>query len=48
MPVETRYRINWTYDKKEQFQFKDDLHCKVSTFQRSMYIFPFNSIYNPI
>ncbi|KAH8328700.1 hypothetical protein KR067_013550, partial [Drosophila pandora] len=31
MPVETRYRINWTYDKKEQFQFKDDLHCKVFT-----------------
>ncbi|KAH8241835.1 hypothetical protein KR026_005535, partial [Drosophila bipectinata] len=31
MPVETRYRVNWTYDKKEQFQFKDDLHCKVFT-----------------
>ncbi|KAH8269371.1 hypothetical protein KR018_008397, partial [Drosophila ironensis] len=31
MPVETRYKINWAHDKKEQVEFNDDLHCMVRT-----------------
>ncbi|KAH8261902.1 hypothetical protein KR038_010380, partial [Drosophila bunnanda] len=30
-PIETRYKVNWTYDSVEQGQYKDFLHCKVLT-----------------
>ncbi|XP_020812327.1 uncharacterized protein LOC110187280 [Drosophila serrata] len=30
-PIETRYKVNWTYDTVEQGQYKDFLRCKVLT-----------------
>ncbi|KAH8381061.1 hypothetical protein KR200_004219, partial [Drosophila serrata] len=33
-PIETRYKVNWTYDTVEQGQYKDFLRCKVCIYTK--------------